>query len=160
MQDFLETLHVWLHRRKRFFFSEEWPLIFGSPTCLTTLPHALLFFFFRKLAPMLLENPHVWLRCSRHFFFFFRRMVPRKEWLRMQEKEGINENYTPTVPFKRILDRGKGSRLLARYVIPGCAGRGSSWDLRVRPAAALASGNLKIWESGNLGSRTPPPQKT
>ena len=35
---------------------------------------------------------------------------------------------------------------------PGCVGRGSGWDLRVRPAAAVAaSGNLEIWESGNLG---------
>ena len=32
---------------------------------------------------------------------------------------------------------------LRKYFIPGCIGRGSGWDLRVRPAPA-ASGNLRL----------------
>ena len=34
----------------------------------------------------------------------------------------------------------------------GCVGRGSSWDLRIRPAAPAASGNLEIWEFWDLGT--------
>lgn len=45
--------------------------------------------------------------------------------------------------------------------IPGCLGRGSSWDLRDYPVApvprcrrrlrqCLKSGNMEVWESGNL----------
>ena len=42
--------------------------------------------------------------------------------------------------------------LLATYLIPGCVGTGSGWDLRIRPAPAppAASGNLGTWKSGNL----------
>ena len=43
------------------------------------------------------------------------------------------------------------ARPLATYLISGALGKGSSWDLRVRPAApAPASGNLGTWKPGNL----------
>ena len=38
------------------------------------------------------------------------------------------------------------ARALATYLIPGCVGRGSGWDLRIRPAPApAASGNLGMF---------------
>ena len=58
------------------------------------------------------------------------------------------------------------ARALATYLIPGCVGRGSGWDLRIRPAPASASAvsgnlgtwkswNLEIWEFGDLGPGNP-----
>ena len=65
------------------------------------------------------------------------------------------------VLIQRILTLGELSQQgpLLRVWSLGAMGEGSGWDLRVRPAAALAaaSGNLEIWDleiwgSGDLGT--------
>ena len=33
-------------------------------------------FFFRKMAPIFLEAPNLWVRCRRRFFFFFQKNGP------------------------------------------------------------------------------------
>ena len=57
-------------------------------------------------------------------------------------------------PMRNCISCMSQQGLLATYLVLGRDGRGSGWDLRVRPALApavpAASGNLGIWGSGNV----------